>query len=217
MSYVYLGYTPGGSGVYNLTGGLLSSECVQVGTSGTGFFTQSGGTNTVLYSGGIPFYLYLGYNSGSSGTYCLSGTSLLSATAEYVGYSPGAAGVFQQTGGSNATYFVSVGSGGRFVLGGGTLNVGTNGGISSQGTFDGANGAAQLTAGSNCILDFSQGAVDERRLHECHARSEFPAVRPPGFDPTTGFGSYNPSPSTMVHVVAPRWWSPPAKPSAERA
>ena len=41
-----------------------------VGYSGTGLFTQSGGNNTI-YGG-----LYIGYNSGGSGTYSLSGTGM---------------------------------------------------------------------------------------------------------------------------------------------
>ena len=52
-----------------------------VGSSGTGTFTQSGGTNNI--GSGC---LYLGYNAGSSGSYTLSGSGLLSAANEYVGY-----------------------------------------------------------------------------------------------------------------------------------
>ena len=57
-----------------MTSGSLSvSGSAFVGYSGTGSFTQSGGTNT------ISDYLYLGYNSGSSGTYSLSGSGQLSS------------------------------------------------------------------------------------------------------------------------------------------
>ena len=47
-----------------------------IGNSATGSFTQSGGTNSVSNN------LYLGYNAGSSGTYNLSGSGLLSAANE---------------------------------------------------------------------------------------------------------------------------------------
>ena len=71
---LYLGYNAGGSGTYNLSGsGLLSARTSTSATSGSGSFTQSGGTNSVGPT------LYLGYNAGSSGTYNLSGSGLLSA------------------------------------------------------------------------------------------------------------------------------------------
>ena len=62
--------------------------------SGSGTFTQSGGTHSLSSS------LYLGYNGGSSGTYNLTGGGLLSAPNEYIGYS--GSGGFAQTGGSNS-------------------------------------------------------------------------------------------------------------------
>ena len=43
--------------------------------------------------------LSLGYDSGSSGTYDLSGTGQLSADYEYIGYS--GTGTFTQSGGTN--------------------------------------------------------------------------------------------------------------------
>ena len=41
----FFGYNSGSSGTYNLSGGLLSSNSEWLGISGTGNFTQSGGTN----------------------------------------------------------------------------------------------------------------------------------------------------------------------------
>ena len=75
-----LGYNTGSSGTYSLSGsGLLSELHEYIGYSGTGSFTQTGGTHSV--SGD----LYLGYNAGGSGTYNLSGSGLLSASDEYIG------------------------------------------------------------------------------------------------------------------------------------
>ena len=67
-------------------------------TSGTGTFTQTGGTNSVLWR------LYLGYIFGISGTYNLSadGPSSLSAYPEYIGYY--GAGSFTQTGGNHTVF-----------------------------------------------------------------------------------------------------------------
>ena len=61
---LYLGYfNTGSNGAYALSGGSLHST-TYVGWSGTGYFTQSGGTN----NGSV----YLGYNSNSGGTYNLN-------------------------------------------------------------------------------------------------------------------------------------------------
>ena len=95
---LYLGFNPGSTGTYSLSGtGTLSAgysnECI--GNSGTGVFNQSGGTNS--FTSGI---FYLGYNASANGAYNLSGAGLLSTPTQYVGYS--GSGVFTQTGGSNA-------------------------------------------------------------------------------------------------------------------
>jgi fibronectin-binding autotransporter adhesin len=72
-----------------------------IGNSGTVSATQSGGSNTLNGSDSI---LYIGYNSGSSGSYSLSGSGVLSIIGssiggEVVGYN--GAGIFNQTGGTN--------------------------------------------------------------------------------------------------------------------
>ena len=122
-----LGNSSGASGTYNLGGGSLSIGGTialgnaYIGYSGNGAFTQSGGTNTV--SDG----LYLGYNSGASGTYTLSGTGTLSATNEQIGVS--GSGAFTQTGGTDTvtgTLFVGNAAGkGTFALLGGSATAGT--------------------------------------------------------------------------------------------
>ncbi len=76
VTTMYLGYgspayyylTPGTSG----GGGLLSAQTEYLGISnGSGYFSQSAGTNSATF-------LYAGYNGGE-GTYVLSGSGLLSA------------------------------------------------------------------------------------------------------------------------------------------
>ena len=80
---------------YNLIGGSLAASTEYIGNSGSGAFTQTGGTNTVSNT------LTLASNSGSSGTYNLQGGSLSAATVNL-----NAGGLFNQTGGSlNATTF----------------------------------------------------------------------------------------------------------------
>ena len=73
---LYLGYNSGSTGAYQLNGGTLTSGTQYVGYSGAGSFTQSGGVNNVIYSYSGFGALYVGYNTGSSGTYTLSGGQL---------------------------------------------------------------------------------------------------------------------------------------------
>ena len=75
---------------------MLTTASEYLGSFGNAMFAQSGGTHTV---GGN---LYLGYFAGSGGTYSLTGNSVLSASAEYVGYAAPVAAVFQQSGATTA-------------------------------------------------------------------------------------------------------------------
>jgi fibronectin-binding autotransporter adhesin len=149
-SYLYLGSSSSGTGTYNLSGGSLSSQWQYVGNPGTGVFMQSGGANSVSSR------LGLGYASGSSGTYGLSGSGSLWAASEYIGYNPSATALFAQSGGTNSTSYLSIGSGGRYLLAGGTLQLGA---YLSSGTLDGGNAAGALNTAPNTIVDLSQGAV----------------------------------------------------------
>ena len=85
-----------GSGAINMTDGNLFVTfpgSVFVGYSGTGAFTQSGGTSS-------SWHLCVGYNAGSSGIYSLSGTGQLSTVGEeYIGCS--GTGTFTQSSGTN--------------------------------------------------------------------------------------------------------------------
>ena len=87
-----------------------------IGNSGTGSFTQSGGTST------IATWLYLGNNSGSTGSYALE-HGQLSTPTEYVGY--WGTGTFTQSGGvntaSNALYVAYSHSGAYSLTGSGQL------------------------------------------------------------------------------------------------
>jgi hypothetical protein len=125
---IYLGLNPGGIGTYFLDSGSLSATDSQfatntgiyVGYNGNGKFFQTGGTNTATN-------LYLGFNSGSNGTYDLSRDGRLSAAAAYIGYN--GTGTFTQTGGSNTvtktlTLAVNPGSSGTYNFRGGTLSTG---------------------------------------------------------------------------------------------
>ena len=97
--YLYLGEAIGESGSVELSGdGQLSARHEHIGYSGTGAFTQTGGTNT-LSGHLLSSNLYLGYNSSGNGTYELSGDGQLSAVNEHIGRA--GTGAFTQTGGTN--------------------------------------------------------------------------------------------------------------------
>ena len=75
---------------YSLSGGSLTVYGFElVGDGGTATFTHTGGTNTILPSGGAPIgVLTVGFISvqGGSGTYTLSGNGVLAVTGDtYVG------------------------------------------------------------------------------------------------------------------------------------
>ncbi|MGP8050774.1 MAG: autotransporter domain-containing protein [Desulfobaccales bacterium] len=131
-----LGDSPGASGTYNLSGtGSLSVTGAggeTIGNSGTGTFTQTGGTNTVAQT------LTLGDQSGASGSYTLSNTGSLSVSGdEFIGSA--GSGTFTQTGGTNAVSGdLNVGTGagkGTYALLGGSATVGGSYTQGANGTF----------------------------------------------------------------------------------
>jgi autotransporter-associated beta strand protein len=101
-----------------INGGSLSAMYQYIGGTGTGVFTHSAGSNTLSR-------LYLGDETGSRGTYNLSGSGILSTTdVMKVGHS--GTGIFTQSGGthtvSTALYLgYYAGSSGTYNLNGGTL------------------------------------------------------------------------------------------------
>jgi T5SS/PEP-CTERM-associated repeat protein len=121
-----------------MSANALASVYELVGVYGRGTLNQSGGTNTI--AGG---YLDLGYFSGSSGAYNLSGSGLLTSNgAEYIG--DAGSGTFTQTGGTNGIY------GGNYLyLGFGGTGVGTytiSGGLlTAESAVVGQSGTGTLT------------------------------------------------------------------------
>ena len=123
-----------------MTGGSLVASSLTVGSSGTGTFTQSGGTNLVSSD------LYLGNAAGSSGTYILSGSGLLSvSTCEYIGYS--GSGSFTQSGGTHTVGYLILGDGGSttYNLCGGLLSASFEGPDTGPTTFTQTGGIHEAT------------------------------------------------------------------------
>jgi fibronectin-binding autotransporter adhesin len=125
--YLNLGAGIGTTGTYILSGtGAFSIGGPEfIGYYGAGIFNQSGGTNTINDG----YTIYIGYTSGATGAYALSGGTLSVSGNEYVGGGGGAngglngggLGIFNQSGGTNA------------ITGGGYLNLGA--GIGTTGTY----------------------------------------------------------------------------------
>ena len=144
-----VGYRTGSSGTYNLSGGVLSvpNAVAYVGYQGTGTINQTGGT---LNAGSAASPgLFLGFYTGSSGTYNLSGTTSVLNSPGGEGIGGAGTGVFTQTGGTNNSGNLTIG-GSQAFLGPGTYNL--NGGslvaknitVAAYGTFNQGTGTLQF-------------------------------------------------------------------------
>ncbi|MGA9042844.1 MAG: hypothetical protein WB421_20110, partial [Terriglobales bacterium] len=161
----YVGYF--GTGTFTQSGGVNNVSYLYLGSfmGDSGGFVQTGGTNNISGSGG----LYLGYYSGSSGCYNLSGSGLLLAANEYAGFS--GTGAFAQSGGQNnmsgsgALYLGSnAGSSGCYNLGGSGVLSAANEYVGSAGTgtfiqASGLNAVGYLSIGSSGSYQFGGGTL----------------------------------------------------------
>ncbi len=139
---LYIGYNADGSGTYNLSAGSLFAASEYVGYSGSGAFTQTGGTHTVGTASPNFSFMFVGENSGSSGTYNLGGGSLWCGGQEYIGDNGN--GTFSQSGGYSTAAQIVLGSG---VGSSGSYSL-TNGNLSCQ-TVEiiGVDGTGSFTQG----------------------------------------------------------------------
>ena len=124
-----------------------------IGLTGTGAVTLAGGDNAISSFGG----LYIGYGSGSHGTYTISGNgSLVSFGGEAIGSS--GTGILNQSGGQNYVYSdslslgVNSGSSGTYTLSGGTLSASD---IYVGGSSSGPGGTGVLTVSGSGSLSSS--------------------------------------------------------------
>ena len=147
-----IAYAAATSGSVDQTGGSLTGHQLFVGNTGTGSFTQSGGF--VLFpSSSNDDEIYLGYASGSTGTYNLSGTGSVVTKELWVGY--GGLGVFNQTGGTCDALYTQYGSlyvgcspqDNKYTLGGtGQLSAG----VIWVGAFNTGTHGTLIQTGGNC-------------------------------------------------------------------
>ena len=135
------------TGVYNMTGGTVTSPIEYMGYSATGTFNQSGGTNNVTDPA---FGIYLGVLPGSSGAYNLTGGTLSDGNA-VIAYSGNA--TFNQSSGTHSVAGVlrvgrqATGNGTYLLSGDGVLYSGIPFvGYSGTGTFIQSGGEHHVTA-----------------------------------------------------------------------
>ena len=126
-----------------MTGGMLGGASHYVGMTGSGVFSQTGGTNTVTG-------LILGYNSGSNGTYRLSSPGLLSNNYEYIGEY--GTGNFVQTGGTNSSSQIYFGMYGNSI-GSGTLSGGALSTYTEFIGYDGGTGVFTQAGGTHTVTN----------------------------------------------------------------
>ncbi len=190
---LYLGNSgTGQSGTILMNGGSITwTHAEYVGYSGIGTFTQSGGA-TNSHSGIYDLEaLYLGYNPGSSGTYNLSGTGILSAKYEYIGLY-GSSGLFHQSGGTNTVKSgLYIRQTGQYKLSGGTMQI--TGGLANAGIFDFDNGPGVLNVAANSLVNLAMPGSS--LLNTGSATLNVGAgsllIVPADFDTTTTFAHYN--------------------------
>ena len=119
----------------------LTFNSVYIGDVATGTLNQGSFMNTITGA------LFLGYNPGSRGAYNLSGGSLATTSGEIAGYN--GSGVFNQSGGSNATGNLTLGYG---TGSSGTFNqidgINSISGILFLGYNPGGSGAYNLSGGN---------------------------------------------------------------------
>lgn len=165
-----LGETVSGLGEFSLSGGSLSTYGQKIGLSGTGIFSQSGGTNQLLRD------LALGVESSGNGTYHLSnGTLDMSLLSIAVGV--------QGTG--------------KFIQTGGIINdlneLDVGGGSSGKGTYElsgqGILRSAQLMVGYSGQGVFNQRGGFNENLWYMHIGSS-----------ESGHGTYNLSGGTLSGI-----------------
>jgi hypothetical protein len=155
-------YELSGNGILNVGSSADSSSEEDIGFSGSGEFTQTGGTHTVNGE------LALGYNKNSTGTYDLSSGDLIVMSHEDIGLS--GTGTFTQSGGTHTVNgFVRLGynsgSTGTYSLSSGDLIVMSNEdiGVSGTSTFTQTGGthrvAGNLVIGSGSVYDLQGGTL----------------------------------------------------------
>ena len=191
LSELFLDNTGTGTDTLSMTANNLTvSGFEQIGSSGNGAMTQSGGIFTISTTSGG---LLLGAFGGSTGNYTLSGTGTLIGTGPNPGETIGnfGTGTFTQTGGTNTLSGTSSeivmgfnsGSHGAYNLSGGTVSAAV---IAAGSAPQSGAGILSVTGGSltatstlsvanspGCAIVFGGGSITAGSLNTFGAPSNF--------------------------------------------
>lgn len=156
-----IGHLANSTGVYIFISGLLSvggggeaiGDSGNVTSPAVGMVIQSGGTNSV------PPGIFLGVNTGSIGSYNLSGSGVVSTLYEHIGLS--GTGVFTQSGGVNSAGNLRLGEdsrgSGTYNFDGGLLAVASISQGPASGAFNFNGGTLQASSGFSTSLPMTLG------------------------------------------------------------
>ena len=162
---LFLASDGGISSTYSLSGGTLTAPLEYIGLSGEGYMIQTGGTNTVGGGG-----LYLGYNSGSSGFYSLSGAGSLTVNGSLdVGSATGGTATLAVSGGQltvNSTLRVYDTSGTNVTISGGTVTAGNTNNLAVITASGGSASLGAVTGTGALNLGDPSGSVTASELQQ---------------------------------------------------
>ena len=111
---------------------------------------------------------------------------------------PGAVALFQQTGGLNSTMSLTIGAQGRYLLGGGTLQI-SGPSVVNGGTLDGGNAAGVMSVVGSSIVDLSQGNLVNTASTSLFVGPASLVIVSSGCDPYKIFGSFSNAGDTGGH------------------
>ena len=159
---IHLGYNDVGNGTLNVDGGTVNSLKIWVGNNGTGTLSVKNGAVDTNKNN-----IYVGNNSGSTGTLNLMDGGLINTGTShvYVGTAAGSTGTFNMTGGILTAGDLRIGDTGTGVanISGGTIDLAY---VMYAGIYNGADGTinvsganTKITAAGNIIAGYEAGAT----------------------------------------------------------
>jgi T5SS/PEP-CTERM-associated repeat protein len=150
--HLTVGWGGGSTGSYTLGGGaLVANNSEWIGYGGVGFFSHSGGTNTI---NGAANHLYVGCCAGGSGDYTISGTASLNVGGDAIigTFGTGSLNILAQS----SVYIndaLTIGTSSTVNLNGGTLRVNTIDGSGGLSRFFHTAGTLRLAGNRDLMFD----------------------------------------------------------------
>ncbi len=196
---LYVGSSPDGKGVYQLSGGNLSVYKEQIGSGGEGEFIHTAGSHSLTSD------LTIGYNA--HGVYRLSGTGTINMNKVYIGkqaigefyqnsgtsnitelsLGQTQSGTYTQSGGQNTVKYMTIQNTGTYKYSGGTLHI--DNGLNLKGNFDLDNQDVTVSCG-NAIINLADGNVLNAGAGTLEVGQNSLTIYSAGHHPSTLFGTF---------------------------